>query len=80
MPYVVGSDAHFAMGGEAEELGIHEDTLVFRVNNPVMTGVFYEILLPEGYRDQKGERVIRIDVPGPGEFTAKVPLSRNRES
>ena len=75
-PYVVGSDAHFAMGEEVQELSVREDVLRFRVNNPVTAGVFYEILLPEGYRDEKGGRVILIDVPGQGDFMALVPLCR----
>ena len=79
-PYVVGSDAHFAMGEEVSELSVREDVLVFRVNNPVTAPVFYDILLPEGYRDSKGGQVIRIDVPGQGDFMTSVPLYRTGRS
>ena len=65
-PYVVGSDAHFALGEELDELRMDGDELVFAVNYRFPVPSEYRVLLPESRANESGQRVVifRPDQPG----------------
>lgn len=81
LPAVVGSDAHFSMGAELDELSFIDGVLSFKTNWGFQWPVRYDVLLPEGWHcgdlpagvSASGRMVhIFLTASGPREFAMQL--------
>ena len=78
-PYIVGSNGHYSMGGEIEELDICHDRLILSMNHLFETEIQYQILLPAGYEMPDGGTTVTIQISGAGRKEVMVDLVRKNE-
>ena len=85
LPAVVGTEAHFSMGGELEELSLNADGLLrFRCDWPLAWPARYDILLPRGRhagRLPEGVsaegRLLHIFLAGKGRRIVDIPTAED---
>ena len=75
-PYIVGSNAHYSMGGEIETLSMQEEQLVLIMNHRFKTNIWYRVLLPKNYESESGEVIITVQVDGAGRKECVIPLKK----
>ena len=75
-PYIVGSNAHYSMGGEIETLSMKEEQLVLIMDHRFKTNIWYRVLLPKNYESESGEAIITVQVDGAGRKECVIPLKQ----
>ena len=77
-PYVVGSTAHYSMGGELEILEIRDGKLILSMEHLFDTEISYQILLPNIYMTESGKQTLEIQLGGIGKKTYITELERRK--
>ncbi|MDO4326843.1 MAG: alpha-galactosidase [bacterium] len=76
MPYIVGSDAHYSMGGEVDVLKVENHNLIFEMNALFDTRSTYQILLPDGFVTEDKKKLVKISIEGAGKKQVVIPLKQ----
>ncbi len=77
-PVIVGSTAHYSMGGEVEVLKVEKEKLIFEMQHLFETESVYRVLLPEGYETEEGKREAEIRIRGAGRRRAELSVREIR--
>ena len=77
-PYVVGSTAHYSMGGELEILEIRDGKLILSMEHLFDTEISYQILLPNIYMTESGRQMLEIQLGGTGKKTYITEIERRK--
>lgn len=75
-PYIIGSNAHFSMGGEVEEIKVQNNQLFFSMMHRFQNESCYRILLPQGYVTKDCRSEIDIRVSGIGKKEIQIPIRK----
>ena len=78
-PYVVGSDAHYSLGEEIQELSCRDGILTVAGEYLFPVASTYTILLPEGFCSQDGSRTVTVRLTNPGAYRIESPVSREKD-
>ncbi len=74
VPHIVGSNAHYSMGGEVKRLAAENGRLIFEIDHRFEPESVYQVLIPGNLSKGGEERVLEVRVEGIGSHRVEVSV------